>query len=1176
MRLGRAEIPDSLASAHADGQLVLFVGAGASRAAPSELPDFLGLVNQILEESGKPVIDPDDPNTPPLDRVLGDLDRSAQSEGVDVHGRIAKIIGAQDSSPNDMHRSIAQLARSAPSVRIVTTNYDRHLSTVLQDVDEFAAPALPLGADFEGLVYLHGHVGQASRWIVATDADFGRAYLTEAWASRFLERMFSTYAVLFVGYSHNDVVMDYLARGLPPESKRFALISDDNVQDWRRLNIRPVTYEQDAQKSHASGAELLDNWAANSSQTFIAQERRVAQLLASPPSGIPDEMNFLERIVGDPDKLAFFTNHARDVRWLEWALQQDSVKPTFQLGAMDDERQRTLATWFANHFVLNDSEAPEVYRLFQSMGGELRRCPWMAISQAIEGSSPPIRPHLGVWVLQLLAHAPIDGGRALVGIARACVLPENRNLLLLLVERLSEPRVYRPRGPKSWIDPLQPIQILGDEESLAKLKTELLDPNADELSTALLDIADANLVKAMRLQAIARHPSSFDILSFRRNAIEPLADQGHKTRLDFSIDLARDSMLFQQERDPTRVEPRFQMWIRSEVALLRRVAIHCYGERADISNESKLAWLTNTVDLSDAALRHETYRLIANALPGADEEAANKFVMDARATFRPRQFENERQEYNFLHWVLRHSPNLENARAGLADIQRRNPSYEASAHPDYLTHHSGVISGFILPMTPPELHEALASEPATVRSRLEADEEGVPPGERISLDDSLELIRRVVQEWPHDGFKLLSIYEQSEISSRVFESIAAGWAGAALDSDTCELVAGFLGNALETASLSVGAVSRFLRTAIDPGRTSGVCLGRLRELARTAWRKGQHGTTQAEVLDDSFGWTARAINHWAGNLAEFWIHSIAAEWRKNESDWTGLQAVAKEALEKMLDGAAPENHMARTILVGQLHFLFSADEEWCVDTLFRSLEWSDPGVAESAWSGFLEQGRWSDPLLDRGLLDLYLKTAGRMDHLSLDNQEVFAGQLASVALKSDFDLIGRAWIPSLVATLPPSIRERWAFEIAWQLRDVEDVVANAAWIQWIRKYWTGRLEHIGPAISPEESSAMAAWAFSLRSHLPEAAELAVKTDACFSPHDGVLYHLDHASVIDEHPDAVARLVVHLLKSTSMDEGGCAELRHVVKKLALLLDEPLRGDLVESAMRAGCSSAQNWR
>lgn len=75
-----------------------------------------------------------------------------------------------------------------------------------------------------------------------TDSDFGRAYLTEGWARQFLMDVFRQYTVLFVGYSHNDVVMNYLARALPADSVagRFALTEEDG--SWEILDITPIRF----------------------------------------------------------------------------------------------------------------------------------------------------------------------------------------------------------------------------------------------------------------------------------------------------------------------------------------------------------------------------------------------------------------------------------------------------------------------------------------------------------------------------------------------------------------------------------------------------------------------------------------------------------------------------------------------------------------------------------------------------------------------------------------------------------------------------------------------------------------------------------------------------------------------------------------------------------------------
>jgi hypothetical protein len=134
-------------------------------------------------------------------------------------------------------------------VRIVTTNFDLLFERASEKVfggipDLYVAPALPLGWDFTGIVHVHGSLSRSPQTVL-TDVDFGKAYLTEGFARRFLVQLFRSFTVLFVGYSHNDVVLNYLARALPEKEagSRYALVgegSDD--QHWASLGITPIAF----------------------------------------------------------------------------------------------------------------------------------------------------------------------------------------------------------------------------------------------------------------------------------------------------------------------------------------------------------------------------------------------------------------------------------------------------------------------------------------------------------------------------------------------------------------------------------------------------------------------------------------------------------------------------------------------------------------------------------------------------------------------------------------------------------------------------------------------------------------------------------------------------------------------------------------------------------------------
>ncbi len=223
-KLGLIYFDDRILDALRAERLVIFAGAGVSKGSPSNLPSFDELATGIA--AGTTCVRSE---REPIDRFLGQL----AHEGVEVHSRAAQRLTPAGSAPTALHTNLLRLFRSVECVRLVTTNFDLHFETAAESLfgkcpDVLRAPALPLGYSFRGIVHVHGALTRPHE-MVLTDQDFGRAYLTEGWARRFLVDVFQTYTVLFVGYSHNDVVMNYLARALPATrvAGRYALTEED-------------------------------------------------------------------------------------------------------------------------------------------------------------------------------------------------------------------------------------------------------------------------------------------------------------------------------------------------------------------------------------------------------------------------------------------------------------------------------------------------------------------------------------------------------------------------------------------------------------------------------------------------------------------------------------------------------------------------------------------------------------------------------------------------------------------------------------------------------------------------------------------------------------------------------------------------------------------------------------
>ena len=313
MRLAGVDFPRRLTEALQGDKLVVFAGAGVSMGAPASLPNFEGLATAIAAGTGEAQHESE-----PVDRFLGRL----QGGGADVHERAADTLGRGTSGPTSLHADLLRLYRAPDSVRIVTTNFDALFEKAAAQVFDtapsvFTAPALPLGSSFSGIVHVHGDLGD-HRGMVLTDADFGRAYMTEGWARRFLVELFGTHTVLFVGYSHGDTVMNYLSRALPPDGDRFALTDEPDNAKWQLLGVEPVGYKRSTEGDHSELAEGVRRLANYTGRGLLDWQRDITEIAGNPPPLDDEAADLIADAVSDPDRCRFFTDAASHVDWIVW------------------------------------------------------------------------------------------------------------------------------------------------------------------------------------------------------------------------------------------------------------------------------------------------------------------------------------------------------------------------------------------------------------------------------------------------------------------------------------------------------------------------------------------------------------------------------------------------------------------------------------------------------------------------------------------------------------------------------------------------------------------------------------------------------------------------------------------------------------------------------------------
>jgi hypothetical protein len=1112
--------------------------------APSSLPDFATLATDIALEAQREAPSPG----VQLDWFLGEL----ADKKVEVHRRVVDHLMLWTSRPNRVHRAVAALAVASPVARVVTTNYDLHLSSALQaasaEFDEYVGPALPMGDDFSGVVYLHGRLGKPARQLVVTAEDFGRAYLRDAWAARFLERMFATFSVLFVGYSHSDVVMRYLARALGPGKKRYTLTDDAQAPEWTTLGITPLEFPN-PDRSFSALPEAIEGWAEIASMGALDHQQRLRRLLSSAPSQIPEDQSYLRQALVDPEQLTLFTDLARGADWLEWATTQEEFQRLFDPTSVADECTYLLAYWFAKHFAMDARFSGEALRVITSFDSRIGRPLWGALAQTLHGTGKlgdPRPEWLRHWPVLLMETAAPDAPFDFLGYAlSASSWLDERSTTLLLFDYLSQP-ILRSRRPYGLGGPFSAeLSFRGTGYGLEEARTKVFGPVLPDAAPDLLLIVERHLHRAYHLLAATDSgPPRFDPVSFRRSAIAAIGPASRPSEpIDVLIDLGRDALV-------AGIAARnglgtLEAWGTSEAPILRRLAAHGWSRRGDLHGTAKIDWLLSGNRLSDRHLRTEVLDLVENALPTTTLAMAESLVAEIVALG---EALDGQSRFYLLGWTAARFPRSMPARNAFREVEKQHPGLALGDRPAARRRFEFTRVEQQLPMSTGDLHRRLAEDAAGVVAELLGYTDVEFPDDGPTWTDARQLVTQTVREWPSDGFVLLEAEQASTLSA-----VVSGWAMADLDDAAALRVL----QRLETCDVMSIAdeLSRLLRdggrSELNPTRWDR--LPQARVLARRVWATPPP-EVDVDASEEASRWLEHSINSTHGRLAEFWMYATAGDWEANREHWTGIPDVTKLQLEYMLETDDLRSVMAEVALASQLRFFASADWEWCKSELLPLFAWSNPARARRIWDAYLHTGLWTDELLDAGLLEEYLGSVSHQDQLLPEVVGQLVDYLASIALFSK--IRPTYWLRRFTVVASADNRREWIERVSWAIESLEPSAVEQQWQRWLKQYWHERLNDMPLPLTDDEASAIAGWAVHLTETVDEAVSLATSRPAGLFEHDVLLRRLAGERV-QQAPRAFGKLIAHLLKGTHLPCWSLYELPDIVTALRASADP---GDL----------------
>ena len=1194
MRFNGVKLPAEVLEAQDEGRLVVFAGAGVSVPAPSNYPGFPGLVQQIGGGSEKP-------ENKKFEVILGHL----QDSGIDVHGKAQRILSNPDSKPNHLHYSIVKLFPSVDKVRVVTTNFDSHITTAAKEVfgdaaRNFAAPVLPLGHDFSGIVYLHGNVQRESRQLVLTDDDFGRAYLTEGWARRFLRGLFSEYTVVFIGYSHDDTVLEYLARGLPPRSKlkRFAFVKDGDEHTWNYLRVTSISYplQEEAEDRHAVLAGTLERWVTHTRLGALNKRERLHRLLSGSPPIDPDEDDYCEDALKRIETARFFTEPQVGPEWLEWVARKGLLDPLFRVDSMLTDVQRQLAWWIADRFVLVHSE--HVLKILQTKS-TLNPVLWTNIVHRLWRSKDEDERDPEVfskWVVVLVSHAPPSRVDKLPSyLLASCRLPEETRAALLLFRFLTTPSVrLRPRlnlnSNNSEQSPASTPEVVfqGDRYWLDKAWTEVFRPQIHLFAKDMARIVTQQLSCAHDLlRSFGGSSDRFDPMSFHRSAIEPHSQDRFRQNDDVLVDVARDSIEFLLSEHHPVAHSILEEWADSESFLLKRLAIHAVRVAPDVVADKKLEWLISRGWLYTSGLKHEVFTLMADAYPAAFEVLRQKVVERALAGLQDDEADLldpetlEYEKYNLVNWLNEAAPSCVLASQALEKITRKNPAFRRREHPDF-DHWLGE-SKWVSEAKPAQesVDELLALKPSEMFDEilrlLVPHEPSATSWDRTYESDTrpLGVLSEAVTKDTAWGIAFgKGLDENNSKDTLIWRSVIHGFQRASIKPKQWQSILQLLVGGPELGTVTA-ELSRFLENAIAKGEggIAGKDIDLALQVARALWGSIPPIDDDDEKNDSWSDRLVAAINDPAGRIALLLVRGIARK-RDDSTEWNGLPSDERAFLQAILNERGRRGLLALTVLASQAEFLLSVDPEWTKENLLSVFAWSNTRRAMHAWHGFAFWGGISEPLLSE-LLPHYEQAVTHLHTDLAPVHESFIKQLASISLFGLEGPLNQGWFDKFLGTATDGERAEFARNIAHVLRQSAPDAAQKLWKSWIREYWDRRLDGVPVGIKAEELKEMIVWAIHLGPEFESAVKRVCRMSAPVLKHELMIFHeLTESDLPKSSPDAVLRLLTHLLKSIESD--SFLHCRDVGELSVSLADNGAReiglAELANRLAELGCTNA----
>lgn len=1142
MNFGHVELPREVQDAIDEDRLVVFAGAGVSLPPPSNLPLFNKLAQDICGghvDAGRE------------DRMLGENHRS----GVDVYAACARKLYGEHTSHTELHENILKIFKKSSSVRIVTTNFDNHFSTAAKKVyrkespKEHHAPALPLGDCFKGVVYLHGSVVEGVSSLVLTDRDFGEAYLTRGWATRFLVDLFSTYTVLFVGYSHNDVTTTYLAHGLNPSTtkKRWALrphdATNDELRNWKHLGISVMLYPLNpdtSENSHSRLSDFFSEWAVHRKSRLVSKAKRAKKIGSGLPPESADEKGFIEHCLQDKDLEHIFLSSIRHHAWFSWLEQNHYFDILFSnKPKILSESDRVLINWLVGFIRLKHPKL--LFDIIRRNQCRMHEDFALELARSLCGNNKKKDKHFSDWIALLIScnklHYPSDFAGFFLD---NCMLPKDCYIALQLFEIITKPKlvlkenfIYDQTAHQNSL--IEETEIRVKFSSIYKYQIEnfknKISPHLDKIAEPLLRLCEKQVYDTYSLQfSIYGSVKSFDSFSWDRSSIASHEQDEHPLYPTFSclVDILRDILQYLLDNNYQRAVVLRDEWWSSGIPIFKRLSVYAYSIDNSVSADEAILWLLSNDLIFRSGMKKEVFDLLAKTYNSASSKTKKRLLQRISRGYTgagAKKLDSDTldyEKYNVLVWLKRHERDCQLLEDALRELTDNRPDFSERDHPefDYWIHGGGIVD----PSEGIDFEKILSNPPAEFIESLKCSREGSFKRDRWRHLSNLKTLFERKNEWGCDFIRQLS--KENDISVDTWNSVLFAFCEIPKSDDWKWLLA--LLEELPQEKEIYSGIAYLISHSIwkKESKPTDDDLDRAARLMKEAWKLSRQDTeTTSSVNRD---WLTTAINHIGGWIGEFWVHYCRHLYNRDRQSWTGIPEDIRNILLQAVSGKSATEVNARVSLTPWIGRWYDLDSTFSKDTFLPMLDWSqDSVVAQQTWSVLLNYNRGTSLDFEQILIPYYREFAEKVSDLlkeTADNTQRFDDQalqnfgskIAAITMIEGNNPIEFNFINDFISAMPEISRVGFAIWIERFLKE-SDKDKVELWNLWLREYVELRLMGMPIPISLEEGNHMLKWCLYLTPIFADAVELLTKVPKQEIFAYSIIKDLASSPVADDEP-----------------------------------------------------------